>query len=370
MKLPSVLLSLFRNRKQLYFLIGLISLVTISIILVSVLTIYISESELRAWENPLNYFSIAEPNINIIDKESKNTLNNLNNVDLTMKFMDSIISVPGILNTEYRPVIALDGNNMKEFMKRNELDLIEGDLPKSDTRELLISNNISKTKNLQVNDYVGNAINNEEFLWGRFKVIGIFEGKLDMALASLEYFERKVGAGSSLLVFPKANIENMNQKLLNINTQNFQFETKQTLIKNNAKKNESLLKLIYIIISILTVSLTIIVGLYISLYLKTRLKEFALYYSRGVSKQNIITFVLKELFLITFLSQLIGVITSYLIIVFLKKVIFDNLIFLAEISFFDILLILPLFLSIILVSLIISSKNLKTKKLEQIIMGD
>ncbi|MCC3145789.1 hypothetical protein LJ207_10680 [Halanaerobium sp. Z-7514] len=242
-------------------------------------------------------------------------------------------------------------------------------MPESNTRDIIISDNIAQKKGLEVSDYVGNAIDSEEFLWGRFKISGIFEGNLDIAVTSLEYFERRLGRESSLLVLPKNNLSEMNNSLINLRDNNYNIETKKTLIKNNNKKNRDLLNLIYILIAILTVSLTIIVGLYISLYLKTRLREFALYYSRGISKSNIVKFVLKELFLITFMSQILGVIVSYSILFILKEIVFSELIFLAQISMFDIYLILPLFISIILVSFILTFNNLKTEKLENIIMG-
>jgi ABC-type antimicrobial peptide transport system permease subunit len=369
LQLPSVLLSLFRNRKHLYFLIGLIVLVTVSIILVSVLTIYISQSELRAWEKPLSYFSIIEPNLSFVDNNYKNKLFEDSKIKTVIEFKDSIISVPGILNTEYRPVLALENKDFEVFMNEANLKLVSGKIPQSNTRDIIISENIAEKKNLEVSDYVGHAINNEEFLWGRFEISGIFQGELDIALASLKYFERRLGEESSLLVLPENNHSAMNTSLFNLKNNNYNIETQETLIKNNNKKNKDLLDLIYILIAILTVSLTIIVGLYISLYLKTRLREFALYYSRGISRFNIVKFVLKELLLVTIISQLLGILVSYSILFILRKIIFSELIFLAQISIFDILLILPLFISIILVSFVLAFNNLKTKKLESIIMG-
>jgi len=369
LQLPSVLLSLLRNRKHLYFLIGLIVLVTVSIILVSVLTIYISQSELRAWEKPLSYFSIIEPNLSFVDNNYKNKLFEDSKIKTVIEFKDSIISVPGILNTEYRPVLALENKDFEVFMNEANLKLVSGKMPQSNTRDIIISENIAEKKNLEVSDYIGNAINNEEFLWGRFEISGIFQGELDVALASLKYFERRLGEESSLLVLPENNYSAMNTSLFNLKNNNYNIETKETLIKNNNKKNKDLLDLIYILIAILTVSLTIIVGLYISLYLKTRLREFALYYSRGISRFNIVKFVLKELLLVTIISQLLGILVSYSILFILRKIIFSELIFLAQISIFDILLILPLFISIILVSFVLAFNNLKTKKLESIIMG-
>lgn len=369
MQLPSVLLSLFRNRKHLYFLIGLIVLVTVSIILVSVLTIYISQSELRAWEKPLSYFSIIEPNLSFVDNNYSDKLVEDSQIKTVIEFKDSIISVPGILNTEYRPVLALETKDFEVFMNELNLKLISGELPESNTRDIIISKNIAEKKKLEVSDYLGNAIDNEEFLWGRFEVSGIFEGDVDIALASFKYFERRLGKESSLLVLSENSLLKMNNSLFNLKNSNYNIETKETLIKNNNKKNKDLLDLIYILIVILTVSLTIIVGLYISLYLKNRLREFALYYSRGISRFNIVKFVLKELLLITIISQLIGIVVSHSILFILKKIIFSELIFLAQISMFDILLILPLFISIILVSFILTFNNLKTEKLENIIMG-
>lgn len=368
MKLPSITLSIFRNKKQLFFLIALIALVTISIIMVSVLTRYVSEAELRAWEVALTNFTIAEPGVNSVDNKTINELESSELVLDVLEFSDAIISMPGILNSEYRPVIALNKNSIKTFLKSNNMELTKGSYPEKDTRGLLLSADIAQAKKLSVGSYVGRAIDDNEFLWGRFKVTGIIEGELSLGIASFSYFKRKMAVNSSLILLPRNNILEMNRMVKN-NYQNINFETVNTLRENHRNKNENLIKLVWIIIGILTVSLSLIIGLYISLYLKSRLKEFALFYSKGIKRKEILLYILKELILVTLLSVGIGILSAEGILFILKYLVYEQGVFLAQISLRELLLIIPVIVSIIIVSVYISVKNINNKKMEEIIMG-
>ncbi|WP_230867517.1 FtsX-like permease family protein [Iocasia frigidifontis] len=369
MKLPPVALSIYRNRKQLYFLIVIISLVSAAIFIVSVLTRYVSEVELRAWKKPLNNFSIVRPTVNVIDNYSKRELRQNNQIQSIISFKDAIVSVPGILNYEYRPIFALGKEDIEKFMKYNNLCLMEGHLPKKDTREIILSSDIIRIKKLQINDYIGNAIDKNEFLWGRFKVTGIIAGNLSLGIASLDYFKRKTGSKTSLILFTKNDIKMMNRSILRSNFPGLDFQTARTLIENYTKKNKNLIKLIWIITGILTISLTLIVGLYLSLYLQNRLKEYALFYSNGVSRSRIIIYVIKEMLLVTIVSFLSGLLLSVLFILFLKYIVFKNIIFMAKISLDELLLNMPIFIAIIFVIIYISIRNINNNRMDKLIMG-
>src|SRR6056297_1017173 len=185
-----------------------------------------SEAELRAWKNNLNKFTIIEPNLNVYNKNIINKLTESKEKETLIPFQEALIKIPGILNTEYRPIFAMDVNQIKLFLNKTNSELIDGDLPTKNTRELILTVDIMEYKGLNIGDYVGNSIDEDEYLWGRFEITGILKSELSLGLSSIEYFKRKTNVDrSKFLLFTESNnnisnlFENQNDyKIRNLNS--------------------------------------------------------------------------------------------------------------------------------------------------------
>lgn len=340
-----------------------------TILLVTSMTRYISEAELRAWKDNLNKFTIIEPSISSINNDELAKIKKNKQVKEIFAINESIIKIPGILNSEYRPIFAMQSNEMKKFLNLLDSKLVRGKLPKTNTRGLILTEDIVNYKDIGIGDYVGKAINEEEFLWGRFEIEGEIKSDLSFGIASLDYFERKLSTSNTkYLVLPNNGIEQLN-KSLKENT-NHDIRDLSNLIQSHNEKYSELNRLILVITIVLIISLIIITSLFMKLYLKSRNREFALYFSNGIRVKTIIIFVVKEISIMALLSITLGIFLSKLFLLFLKEVLFQEGVFLVSLSFSEYVLILPIAISILISIYIILKTSLKAEKLEKIILGD
>jgi len=340
-----------------------------TILLVTSMTRYISEAELRAWKDSLKEFTIIEPNISSINTEELAQLKKNPEVKEIFVINESIIKIPGILNSEYRPVFAMELSDINAFLNLLDSKISSGELPKSNTRGLILTEDIINYKGIEIGDYVGKAINEKEFLWGRFEVEGKIKSDLSFGIASLDYFQRKLSSTNvQYLVLPNNSIEQLN-KNLEENT-NYNIRNLSNLIQSHNEKYSNLNRLILVITIVLIISLIIITGLFMKIYLNSRNREFALYFSNGISVKSIILFVVKEISIMALLSITLGILLSKFFLLFLKEILFQEGIFLVSLSFDEYILIVPIGLSILVSIYYILKSSLKAEKLEKIILGD
>ncbi|WP_141677913.1 hypothetical protein [Orenia metallireducens] len=360
-----------RNKISSYFIVSLICIVISLIVLVSSLTRYISESELRAWGNLLDNFSIIQPKANILSSSILDKLENYSIIERYIPFNDTIIKMPGILNSEYRPVFALKIEDIEDFISFFHAELLEGEFPKKGSREIALSKDIVEARNLKIGDYIGKAIDEDEFLWGRFKISGIIDGKISVGLISFEYWQRRSPQPFSYIAFPvKGKLKEMNRYIINKSNFNIKLETKTSFIKRYREKYRNLNKLILIIIVILTVSLILIIILFVFLFLKNRAKEFALFYSKGIKLSRIILYTIKEISMLMIIGWLLGVCFSQIILYLIKIVVFKKGVFLASIGSREFLLTLPIIFSLIIISILVIVKNLNINNILKEIIGE
>jgi len=340
-----------------------------TILLVTSMTRYISESELRAWEDSLNKFSIIEPNVSSINNNELAQLRSNEQVKEIFAINESIIKIPGILNSEYRPIFAMQNSEMNKFLNLLDSKLVSGKLPKSNERGLILTEDIINYKGIEIGGYVGKAIDEEEFLWGRFEIEGKIKSDISFGIASLDYFQRKLSStNTKYLVLPSNSIEQLN-KSLEKNT-NYNIRNLSNLIQSHNEKYSNLNRLILVITIVLIISLIIITGLFMKIYLNSRNREFALYFSNGISVKSIILFVVKEISIMALLSITLGILLSKFFLLFLKEILFQEGVFLVSLSLDEYILIVPIGLSILVSIYYILKSSLKAEKLEKIILGD
>lgn len=368
MRLPALTLVITRNRAKLSAVV-LVNIATVFLVItVLSLTQYVSQSELRAWKEPLLKFSIIRPLANEISQSTLNELAQESAVgDLTPTF-ESLIRMPGVLATEYRLILALKEEDIPRVMERFDLKLLEGTLPKPDSRDIVLSKDIAEAKGLQIGDYVGQAIDDDEYLWGRFTVSGILDGTISMGLSSFEYYLTRGFTGHSYLIFPSNGIDMLNETIEGYGGQ-VRIETIRTFIERHEQEYRNFNRLIKIIgVILMSASLTILV-IFLSLYLKTREREFALLYIKGVTITRLVRYVTAELIAVVVTSWLGGVISSYAAIWLIRSFLFDEGVLAASVNTESILLTLPMLALLIIISSLMVLHRTKRENLVEMIVG-
>jgi ABC-type antimicrobial peptide transport system permease subunit len=368
MRLPPITLAIFRNRHKLAF-VGVFAAITVFLIITTLsLTQYVSKTDIRAWGNILQKVTILIPTSNEISDEILQSLSTHAGVKRVLPFFDNGIRMPGILASEYRPVIALRDVDIPFFLNAFDLQLIEGDLPKSGSREILLSKDISDARGLKVGDHVGNAIDDQEILWGRFTISGVLDDVVSLGIASYEYYQSRGIVGNSILLFSSLDPSELND-VLEQYTGQFNVESLDTFIVRHNENYRNFERLMIILAVILIASSQAILAIFIYLYLVSRKREFGLFLFRGVSRAKIALFVVSELAFVAVFSWVSGLILSVAVLWFIRTVLFDQGVISVTVSTQSVLLTVPMVISFVLISGILVLYIVSRDKLESTMIG-
>ncbi len=213
-------------------------------------------------------------------------------------------------------VFSLEQEDMTYLMKRLDLHLSKGTLPKDGTNEAVIDVRLAKNKHLKIGDKIGYEVNEKElFIRGTYVIVGFINGNsMLMLTARQDQMNDSEIYRDSMIVFPKEGKSQESEAFLQtLPKQIVDCFTYQTAYNAQAKDTKDLKRYINELVIMLIIVLSISTGN--ASYINTfqRRYEFALLYSVGYSSLQILKKLMNEIFFINILGYIAGMLLSLLL---------------------------------------------------------
>ncbi|MBC8061657.1 MAG: ABC transporter permease [Clostridiaceae bacterium] len=203
-------------------------------------------------------------------------------------------------------VFSIRESDIKYVLEKLGLKLREGRMPVVGKNEILLDWRLANNKNKKIGNFIGKEINLQEKLTGKYKIVGILEGK--SIIGVIPTWESQELSMNKLLVFPKeGQLEKINEEFSKVTAEKAYFWTKEKA-EDNYTKNEKSLKDMFGIMSI-AVILVMSFASGNSSYAQyfSRRNEFALLQSIGYTRGQILLRAAKEIALLNLVGLAAGV---------------------------------------------------------------
>lgn len=275
---------------------------------------------LAAWVNPMEHTSIIYSiNGTPIDKSIIQDLKNNNDIE-------KIIPVD-IQSTAYKnmlggstgsTVLKASYEDVKEIMKIMNLEIKSGKMPQNDG-EILLDHRLATINKMSLGDYIGDEVNEEEDIKGKYKIVGTIEGDSVISFIS----DNKITNNYAYVIIPKKNkIKDVNDYLYE-NIEGFEVISLRTA-KEDMKRAYDSIDIIFYSIEILVIFvLCVTIGNTTYMHYLQRKSEFGLLSAVGYRKKDIINRILKEVFFINIFGFILGISLGIFIAYILKIVLMD-----------------------------------------------
>ncbi len=206
----------------------------------------------------------------------------------------------------------LDRPGMTSLLNLYGDRLLAGRLPSANANEVVISEEIARSRKVWIGGKVGNGIDELDRLPDAFTVVGIIRGPTRLGLIPLEYmtqhylFERRY---QGLVVVPQTGHETQVHDLLlkAIGKQPFRIFDYPYIKAKIDSLIENLDTINRFLIVLVTVVLSLVVGLLNNLFFRQRMNEFGLLAGIGYNRWRLILRVATESLAVTVISWVIGV---------------------------------------------------------------
>jgi len=206
----------------------------------------------------------------------------------------------------------LDRPGMTSLLNLYGDRLLAGRLPSANANEVVISEEIARSRKVWIGGEGGNSIDELDRLPDAFTVVGIIRGPTRLGLIPLEYmtqhylFERRY---QGLVVVPQTGHETQVHDLLlkAIGKQPFRIFDYPYIKAKIDSLIENLDTINRFLIVLVTVVLSLVVGLLNNLFFRQRMNEFGLLAGIGYNRWRLILRVATESLAVTVISWVIGV---------------------------------------------------------------
>jgi ABC-type antimicrobial peptide transport system permease subunit len=206
----------------------------------------------------------------------------------------------------------VDTSGMQQLVSLYGDRIIAGRLPKPNASEIVISEEIARSRNVWIGGKLGNNINELDQLPDAFTVVGIIRGPVRLGMIPLDYmtqhylFERRY---QGLVVVPQAGHEQaVHDRLQELVGENpfrlFDWPYIKAKIDSLITNLDSINRFLILLV---TLVLSLVVGLLNNLFFRQRMNEFGLLAAIGYSRWKLIRRVALESFGVTLAAWVVGV---------------------------------------------------------------
>jgi len=208
--------------------------------------------------------------------------------------------------------------NVEELIKVFNLKLVKGRLPAEGQYEVVLHEKLLKNKNLKVGDYIGSDVDENEFLNGKYLIVGELSGDALTGFGSKSSrVDAYLNAGLTLdkpqaiLIVPKTNkLEELNYELDKLDSKEATVYTYSSLERMLNVQIGSINTILNIIIFVTVFVLAISVGSLVYIIYLGRSDEFGILYAMGYKRGFIYKRIVGELAFLTTFCWILGFIMS------------------------------------------------------------
>jgi putative ABC transport system permease protein len=221
-------------------------------------------------------------------------------------------------------VYNLYGEDIPKFLNTLNLKVIEGELPKEGSNEILIDTRYAKQNNLKVNSIINNKLEGVE-IQGDFKIVGICDGTSVVAIASTDNKEikREDSFENGFLYTSKDGSHRDLSYLSNRKELNLRIDDYSKVNKQIKEITASLNIFSYGLGVFIIVILCITLGNLNYITFSNRLQEFFVLYAIGYKNRFLMKKLWKENFIVCIAGYILGIAFSFVVVIILNLCIFS-----------------------------------------------
>jgi ABC-type antimicrobial peptide transport system permease subunit len=200
-------------------------------------------------------------------------------------------------------VYFISSEDQQDFISSMGWKLLDGRLPEPKKPEIVMTNMLMLNKGIKLGDEVGTEIDQNDYLRGRYKVVGVLEeNNRPGALGDLTYINNGNLEFSNVVYYLKAkpgSEDELAKKLneLKANYPSLVIDTRSSVARLNSSNFAAIRQITDVIVIIVILVISISVALLNIIFFMQRANEFGLLAALGFSRRFILFKTLKESFL-------------------------------------------------------------------------
>ncbi len=288
-----------RNKLKVLPVFCVIAVAVFAVAVTAVLTGSMIAASRKVWLQPYERYSLVVGLQGLLPPEVVARLQRNRHAAALLPVATSSIRVPGIFGSEPRPILALREQDMRVFLARVGLRLAEGRLPGPGEAAVALHRDIMRGKGLRLGAAVGKDVDENDTLIGRYRVVGVLEGRYPFGVAS---YERIVGANAlkpgsaarAYVVFPRPGQERLLwRELRGLDRGSVTVFTYDKEARRFVREIANLDLMVWILNLITVTALSLAVGLLNLIFVRERMGEYGILAAMGYRR----SFLLRRTFL-------------------------------------------------------------------------
>jgi len=207
---------------------------------------------------------------------------------------------------------AVRREEMDYLMKRVGARLKEGTLPKPGTSEVALHENIMKANGWSLGREFGIDVDEEDWMPGRFKVVGVLDGPTPLGVCSFEFLNNPLQYAFSAKLWERLVVVAKPGRTAELNA--YLRTLKDIKVYDRTRAVDDVVQgfdriiLVFRFISIVLIAVvSLVVGLINNIFFAQRIDEFAVLLAIGHTKRRLFRMVWGETALMMALSWILGV---------------------------------------------------------------
>lgn len=317
-----------RNRRRVLPLLLVIVLAVFAVSLTAVLTGSMIESNKLTWVKPYERYSLVTSPQQPFDEDVVRQLTSSPHVRRVLPVATASIQFYGIFGSEPRLVLGLRPDDMQWFLAQANLGIEKGRLPTREENAIALHEDIVKGKGLTLGDLVGRGVDENEFLPGKYRLVGILSGPYPIGLVAYDRLKGGVtfspGSARALLIFPKRGHERrLSAQLATLPRDRVTVATYASEKQRFDREVANVDLIIWILNLVTVVTLSLSVGLLNIIFFIQRMGEYGILAAIGFRRSFLLRRTLTEVVLVTALGWGIGLVLSESILLLISRLIYE-----------------------------------------------
>jgi len=254
-----------------------------------------------------------------ISKETREALATHPDVERLLDSRNCFMRVRTLIGPVPYHLRAARADEMEFLMARCEARVREGRLPKPGTSEVALHENLMRANDWQLGAEFGMEVSEDDWMPGRFRVVGVLEGPTPLGLASFEYLNNPLVYAFSaklwerLIVVPRAGrvapVNAFVRELKDVKSWD-----KARAVDEVSQGFDRIILIFKFISALLIVVVSVTVGLIHNIFFGQRMDEFAILLAIGHTKRRLFGTVTMETAAIMAVSWAAGVALAFAVL--------------------------------------------------------
>lgn len=307
-----------KNQRKFLFLFLPILLGVVIIYILQMLITSQYQIIYRTYVEPQKYYSSIAARTKVIDQEILNDLFlHKSDYEKVMPWVSHYTYIDTVINNRVgSKVYTIKQEDMDWLIKKLNLRIKEGRLPKAGSNEIILHSVVAKNKKLRIGDSIGGSIQKNEALEGEKVIVGLLEGESVVSFDSLENWMNRNQVlsddySTGTIIIPlEEKKEDVNYFINHIDNQGLDIRTYDSVLLQNEIDRKGINTVLTLINIMLVVIVTICTGFISYINMLQRRSEFGILNAIGYSTNQLINRSFNEIFWLNMAGFLLGVLVS------------------------------------------------------------